>query len=74
MLNLHVRVGETVKIGDVATVTVEQKSGQMVRLVFDADRSLPITIVEPGKKAVSWGLTGVRQEDPPDSTLKKAGG
>ena len=70
MLTLNVRIGETVRIGDSATVTVEQKSGQSVRLIFDADKSVPITIVDPTKKAVSWGLTGVRQEQQPESALK----
>lgn len=70
MLTLNVRIGETVRIGDAATVTVDQKSGQSVRLIFDADKSVPITIVDPTKKAVSWGLTGVRQEQQPESALK----
>lgn len=70
MLNLNVRIGETVKIGDVATVTVENKSGQSVRLVFSADKSVPITIVDPAKQQVSWGITGVRQEHQPKTVLK----
>jgi hypothetical protein len=44
-LKLSVRVGESVAIGGPTTVRVESKSGQVVGLVFDADRSVPIRII-----------------------------
>ena len=32
MLRIDIRVGESLKIGEVATITLEQKSGQVARL------------------------------------------
>jgi ABC-type transporter Mla subunit MlaD len=60
MLTLTVRVGQSVKIGDVATVKVEEKSGQAVRLTFDADRSVPIRRIPdaPRREDATYGLTG----------------
>lgn len=46
MLKLNVKVGQSVAIGGPTTMRVEQKSGQAVALVFDADRSVPIRIIE----------------------------
>ena len=62
MLRIDVRVGESLKIGDVATITLEQKSGQVARLAIQADRSVPIQRVQqysPAKLAASGGITGV---------------
>ena len=47
MLSIDIKPGETVVIGqdkDIK-VTLEEKKGQMARLTFDADRSIPITRV-----------------------------
>lgn len=44
-LKLSVRVGQSIAIGGPTTMRVETKSGQVVGLVFDADRSVPIRIV-----------------------------
>lgn len=41
-LKLEVRPGETITIGDNVTVTLEEKSGQVARLSFEADRDIPI--------------------------------
>lgn len=40
-LNIELRVGESVKIGD-ATITLADKSGKIARLSIDAPRSVPI--------------------------------
>lgn len=41
MLRIDLKPGEKLQIGD-ATVTLEQKSGQLARLVIDADKSIPV--------------------------------
>lgn len=40
-LNIELRVGESVKIGD-ATITLAEKSGKNARLSIDAPKSVPI--------------------------------
>lgn len=42
-LKLEVRPGETITIGDNVTVTLEEKSGQVARLSFEAPRSISIS-------------------------------
>lgn len=47
MLSIDLKPGETVVIGkdkDIK-VTLEEKKGQMARLTFEADRSIPIARV-----------------------------
>lgn len=61
MLRIDVRVGESLSIGDVATITLEQKSGQVARLAIQADRSIPINRVKqysPAQFAAKTGITG----------------
>lgn len=43
MLRLDLKPGESVKIGNVAVITLEEKSGKTARVSFQADRSVPIT-------------------------------
>lgn len=60
MLRIDVRVGESLKIGE-ATITLEQKSGQVARLAIQADRSVPIQRVQqysPARMAAMNGITG----------------
>lgn len=45
-LNLDLRVGESVAIGD-AIVTAVQKSGQLVRLQIQADKSIQVRRIQP---------------------------
>lgn len=52
-LRIDLRPGESVKIGDVAVITLEEKSGKAARIVFKADRSVPITKVEQQTAAQS---------------------
>lgn len=42
MLRIELKPGESVRIGDYATITLEEKSGSRARIAFDADRSIPI--------------------------------
>ncbi|MGX0136344.1 carbon storage regulator [Cupriavidus metallidurans] len=46
MLKLDIKPGESVRIGDIAVITLEDKSGKVARLSIDADKSVPITRVE----------------------------
>jgi len=57
-LKLEIRPGETIAISDTVTVTLEEKSGQVARLSFEADRSIPIRKVDPadGRIAAMAGL------------------
>lgn len=59
-LKLEVRPGETITIGDDVTVTLEEKSGQVARLSFEAPRSIPISKArEPDERiAAMEGLGG----------------
>lgn len=61
MLKIDLRPGETVSIGNIALITLEEKSGQIARLAIQADRSIPIQ--RAGKTTVAQiaaqgGLTG----------------
>lgn len=59
MLRIDVRVGESLTIGDIATLTLEQKSGQVARLAIQADRSIQIKRVQqysPAQLAAQNGL------------------
>lgn len=40
-IKVDLRVGETLRIGD-AVIVLEQKSGQLARLVIEADKSIPV--------------------------------
>jgi hypothetical protein len=52
-LKLSARVGDTIAIGGPTTLRIESKSGQVVGLVFGADRSVPIRLLE-----TAGGTTG----------------
>jgi sRNA-binding carbon storage regulator CsrA len=42
MLKIDLEPGQTIKIGNYATITMEEKSGQRARLAIEADKSIPI--------------------------------
>jgi sRNA-binding carbon storage regulator CsrA len=46
MLKIDLKPGESVRIGDVAVVTLEKKAGNTARLSVQADKSVPVTRVE----------------------------
>ena len=45
MLRIDLKPGEVLRIGD-AVIRLEKKSGQIVSLSIEADRSIPITRVK----------------------------
>lgn len=55
-LTVDLKPGERLQIGD-ATVTLVQKSGQLARLVIDADKSIPV-----GKLPDSAGIRLIAQQ------------
>lgn len=42
MLKLDIKPGESVKIGDMAVITLEEKSGKVARLSIQAAKEIPI--------------------------------
>lgn len=52
-LRLDLKPGESVRIGDTVVITLEEKSGKAARIAFKADRSVPISKVEPPPAAHS---------------------
>ncbi|MPZ36672.1 MAG: hypothetical protein GEU95_01195 [Rhizobiales bacterium] len=61
-LKLSVRVGQSIAIGGPTTLRVESKSGQEIGLVFDADRSVPIRIIDDAPAKAATGATGLGLE------------
>lgn len=63
MLKIDLRPGESVRIGDIAVVTLEEKSGKIARLAIQADKSIPVS--RSGRQnavqiAAAMGITGRR--------------
>jgi len=61
VLKLEIRPGESIAIGNVAVVTLEEKSGKIARLAIQADKSVPVSRVQQNntaKLAASVGITG----------------
>lgn len=59
MLVLKIRIGESVKIGDVATVTVQERDGNIIKLAVDADKSIPVRRVSASSQAQIAGKMGI---------------
>ena len=60
MLTLDIKPGESIKIGDIAVITLKEKSGKTARLSIDADASVPITRASqsnPAQLAAKMGLS-----------------
>lgn len=51
MLVLKMRIGESVRIGDIATVTLQERDGNSVKISVDADKSVPVRRVSPNSQA-----------------------
>jgi sRNA-binding carbon storage regulator CsrA len=51
MFKIDLKVGESVKIGDFAVITLEDKSGKVARLSIQADKAVPITRSAPSSTA-----------------------
>lgn len=58
MLIVNLSPGEGVRIGDSVTLTLEKKTGQIARLVIDADKSIPVKRIEASDKRKTVGITG----------------
>lgn len=61
MLRLDIKPGESIRIGDLCVITLEDKSGKTARVAFDADRSIKITKVAAEKTPAQHlraGLSG----------------
>lgn len=65
MMRIDLRPGESVRIGE-ATVTMEEKSGQIARLAIEADRSIPIRRVDGNTPArvAAGGISGAGIPEP----------
>lgn len=67
MLTIELEPGDSVRIGDVAVVTMREKSGRRARLEFEADRSIPIKRIQnkntDAKMAATVGITGRPSEN-----------
>lgn len=61
MLKLDIRPGESIKIGDYATITLEEKSGQIARLSISASKEIPIERVRPSNAARIAAEVGLSQ-------------
>lgn len=61
MLKIELKPGESVRIGDIAVITLEEKLGKIARLAIEADRSVPVTRTQRQNTAqlvASMGITG----------------
>jgi len=61
VLKIDLRVGESISIGDYATITLEDKSGKIARLSIQADKSIPVSREQrqsPPQVAASVGISG----------------
>jgi len=59
MLNIDLRPGESIQIGDFAVVTLVQKSGSKARLSVDADKSIGVDKLSnaaTSKVAATFGI------------------
>lgn len=59
MLVLKLRIGESVKIGDVALVTVKERDGNIISVAIDADKSIPVRRVSASSQAQIAGKMGI---------------
>lgn len=51
MMHVDLKIGESIKIGE-ATLTLDDKSGKVVRLSIDADIKIPIQRVKHNEQQV----------------------
>lgn len=59
MLKIDLRVGESVTIGTVALLTLEEKSGKIARFSIEADKSVPITRIKASTVANYAAQNGI---------------
>ena len=61
MLKLDIKPGESIRIGDYATITLEEKSGQIARLSISANKEIPIKRAGPSNAAKIAAEVGLAQ-------------
>jgi hypothetical protein len=62
-LRIDLKPGESLSIGGVAVITLEEKSGKIARIAVQADKSVPVTRVEKPSAAhiaAKMGITGAQ--------------
>lgn len=61
LLRIDIKPGESIRIGDVAVITMEKKLGNIARITIEADKSVPVSRVNrqsTAQLAASMGITG----------------
>lgn len=61
MLRINLKIGESLSIGGVAVITLEEKSGKTARIAIEADKSVAVTRVQANTAAqfaAQGGITG----------------
>ena len=64
LLKIELRPGEAVSIGDLAVITLEEKSGKIARIAIEADKAVPVQRIEKpttAQFAAQGGITGKPQ-------------
>ena len=59
MLVLKIRIGESVKIGNDVTMTLQERDGNTIKLAVDADKSIPVRRVQTTSQAEIAGKVGL---------------
>lgn len=60
-LRIDIKPGESIRIGDVAVITLEDKTGKLARLSIQADKQVKVSRVpsqSTAQLAASMGITG----------------
>lgn len=63
LLRIDIKPGESIRIGDVAVITLEEKAGKLARLTIEADKNVPVSRSQrqnAAQLAASMGITGKR--------------
>lgn len=61
LLRIDIKPGESIRIGDVAVITMEKKLGNIARITIEADKSVPVSRTNrqnTAQLAASIGITG----------------
>jgi hypothetical protein len=64
VLKIELKPGEAVSIGDLAVITLEEKSGKIARIAIEAEKSVPVQrVARPtaAQFAALGGITGKPQ-------------
>lgn len=61
MLRIDLKIGQTIKIGEGITITLDDKSGKTAKLAIEADPSIRVERVaqaQPVPHVAAMGITG----------------